>query len=80
MSKKPEISVGSRVRHIHSSGQTCDDYGDVVEKRVITVRSDNGPEPELQVETYTVGDLKKLLDKMDDSIKFTFSDLKIHFG
>jgi signal peptidase I len=29
---------------------------------------------------YTVAELKKLLDKMDDNIVFSFSDLKIHFN
>ena len=29
---------------------------------------------------YTVAELKKLLDKMDDNIVFSFTDLKIHFN
>lgn len=29
---------------------------------------------------YTVTELKKLLDKMDDNIVFSFTDLKIHFN
>ena len=29
---------------------------------------------------YTVAELKKLLDKMDDNIVFSFADLKIHFN
>lgn len=29
---------------------------------------------------YTTRELKKLLDKMDDNIVFSFSDLKIHFN
>ena len=29
---------------------------------------------------YTVAELKKLLDNMDDNIVFSFTDLKIHFN
>lgn len=42
--------------------------------------SDISKNNEQGLQTYTAGDLKNLLNKMDDSIKFTFSDLKIHFG
>lgn len=35
---------------------------------------------EYGVTEYDVATLKKLLDKMDDNIVFSFSDLKIHFN
>ena len=41
------------------------------------------PEQNSDIKTnmeYTVADLKKLLDKMDDNIVFSFTDLKIHFN
>ena len=37
-------------------------------------------EVEPSVTEYNVATLKKLLDKMDDNIVFSFSDLKIHFN
>ena len=37
-------------------------------------------EVEPSVTEYDVATLKKLLDKMDDNIVFSFSDLKIHFN
>lgn len=46
----------------------------------LTLLSSTFREVEPSVTEYNVATLKKLLDKMDDNIVFSFSDLKIHFN
>ena len=46
----------------------------------LTLISAAFPDVEPSVTEYNVATLKKFLDKMDDNIVFSFSDLKIHFN
>ena len=77
-----EGSVEHFPNHVWVNWTHGDDAGEMLhcDVETLSLHFPNENIAENFLTEFSVKELKKLLDKMDDNIVFSFSDLKIHFN